>query len=68
MRRKTKPCGNPECSTSTGICGTLTHGWGELSDMGYWEFPCEVCERHYFAEDRKIESEARKRERENEVI
>lgn len=40
---KSVGCGNPECSTSTGICGSITHGHGELDDYGYWEFPCFVC-------------------------
>jgi hypothetical protein len=45
------PCGHP-CMTSTGICGNLTHGWGELDANGYWEHPCysaahaENHERH----------------------
>lgn len=25
--------------TSTGICGSLTYGYGRLDDNGYWEFP-----------------------------
>lgn len=28
-----KPC------FSTGICGSLTAGYGRLSDNGYWEYP-----------------------------
>lgn len=42
-----KPCGNPACSTSTGICGNITFGSGELDDYGYWEIPCETCSEHY---------------------
>ena len=38
-------CGKEDCCTSTGICGSTTHGKGELSDCGYWEFPCEVCDK-----------------------
>ena len=33
-------CKRP-CMTSTGICGNLTHGWGELDANGYWEHPCD---------------------------
>lgn len=50
MNKKTnslKPCGNPDCSTSTGICGSTTFGWGKLDDYGYWEIPCSTCARHY---------------------
>ena len=47
MKRKTKHCGNPQCSTSTGVCESITHGWGNLNDYGYWEYPCETCARHY---------------------
>lgn len=32
------------CSTSTGICGSLTAGQGELDANGYWEVPCIECE------------------------
>jgi hypothetical protein len=24
---------------STGICGTTTYGYGNLDELGYWEFP-----------------------------
>lgn len=24
---------------STGICGSLTSGYGKLDDNGYWEYP-----------------------------
>lgn len=27
---------------STGICGRMTAGYGDLSDEGYWEYPLEV--------------------------
>lgn len=27
---------------STGICGTITCGYGELDCNGYWEFPLDV--------------------------
>lgn len=45
--KSVKYCGNPRCSTSTGICGGTTHGFGELDANGYWSFPCFVCARHY---------------------
>lgn len=28
------------CSTSTGICGSITRGTGRLDFNGYWERPC----------------------------
>ena len=28
------------CNTSTGICGSITRGTGQLDFNGYWEFPC----------------------------
>jgi predicted kinase len=42
--KNTRPCGDPRCSTSTGICGSLTFGHGNLDNNGYWEHPCVVCE------------------------
>ena len=27
---------------STGICGSLTAGYGRLDELGYWEFPLYV--------------------------
>jgi hypothetical protein len=39
------PCGNPECSVSTGICDSLTFGSGEVDFYGYWEKPCSICAR-----------------------
>jgi hypothetical protein len=39
---KIKKCDNPDCETSTGICGSFTHGTGKLDPNGYWEFPCEL--------------------------
>lgn len=38
-----KACNDPECCVSTGICGNLTFGKGELCDYGYWEHPCRPC-------------------------
>lgn len=40
-----QPCGNHNCSVSTGICESLTYGSGELDQWGYWEFPCSTCAR-----------------------
>jgi len=41
---KTFPaCGNDGCTISSGICGALTFGHGELDDDGYWEHPCILC-------------------------
>ena len=42
-----KPCNNPACACTTSIADTLEHGWGELSDYGFWEFPCEICNQFY---------------------
>lgn len=49
-KKRAKPakhCGNPECATSTGICGATTHGRGDLCHNGYWSRPCYICARHY---------------------
>ena len=46
MGRK-RPCGNPDCSTSTGICGRLTFGSGELDEHGYFDNGCEMCAREW---------------------
>lgn len=35
-----------KCRCSTGICGNMTAGQGELSPEGYWEFPCAECVAH----------------------
>lgn len=45
-----RPCGNPDCCTSTGIHDGITCGSGELDEFGYWEFPCEICARAVDAE------------------
>jgi len=42
-----KPCGNPKCCSSTGICERITHGHGLLSENGYWQHPCFTCARHF---------------------
>jgi hypothetical protein len=44
---KTKPCDNPECSTSTGIDNHLTFGSGDLDEFGYWKHPCATCARDH---------------------
>lgn len=36
-------CKDPHCSASTGICGAITYGTGELDEWGYWQFSCRVC-------------------------
>jgi len=38
-------CGDSDCGASTGICGSMTFGKGNLDYYGYWEFPCKVCEK-----------------------
>lgn len=38
MKAKVKACGRAFCSVSTGICGSLTFGYGELDDYGYWKY------------------------------
>lgn len=40
-----KVCKDPDCGTSRGVCDNFTHGKGKLDANGYWEFPCEICER-----------------------
>ncbi len=54
MNNKLKPCGNKDCSVSTGICDSLTFGRGHLDPYGYWEFPCVICERKYYKEQKEI--------------
>lgn len=46
-KKTTRPCGNPECSTSTGIHEGLTFGSGLLLEHGFWEFPCRICAKHF---------------------
>ena len=43
----TTRCKNKDCSSSTGICGSITFGYGDLDDNGYWEFPCETCAKAF---------------------
>lgn len=45
MAKKDFGCGREECCASTGIDGGVTFGTGELNYYGYWEHPCEICER-----------------------
>ena len=47
MRRA---CGDDRCSTSFGICGSLTFGRGHLDPNGYWEIPCAICARAFDGE------------------
>jgi hypothetical protein len=42
-----RPCGNDDCSISTGLGDELTFGRGDLDENGYWEIPCGVCARNY---------------------
>ena len=28
-----------QLNASTGICGTITYGYGRLDNNGYWQFP-----------------------------
>jgi hypothetical protein len=44
-----RPCGNDECSVSTGIHEGLTFGSGRLTFSGFWESPCAPCARAYEA-------------------
>lgn len=32
---------NIKCIYSTGICGSLTKGFGKLYELGYWEYACK---------------------------
>jgi len=36
-------CKNEDCAVSSGICGALTFGYGDLDDHGYWQHPCVLC-------------------------
>lgn len=38
---------------SQGICGSLTCGYGEIDDYGYWEFP--LYPAGDYVEKRKVE-------------
>ena len=35
------------CRISSGICESLTFGFGRLDDFGYWEHPCGECARAF---------------------
>lgn len=43
-------CGSKDCGVSSGICGSLTFGSGELDDYGYWEISCDPCARYHESE------------------
>lgn len=45
VKAKIKPCGRSFCSRSTGICESLTCGYGHLDRNGYWKYPCYICAR-----------------------
>lgn len=53
MARKDFGCGRKECYASSGICGSVTFGTGELNQYGYWEFPCKECENAWKREREK---------------
>jgi len=38
---------------SSGICGAITAGQGNLDEYGYWEIPCHECaeKAEYFEQD-----------------
>jgi hypothetical protein len=45
------------CNFSTGAAGEITAGRGRLSPLGYWEFPCDECQKratHRFEEWREM--------------
>ena len=46
MSNKSK-CGNLECCASSAIDDSITFGWGELDDHGYWEYGCAICARDF---------------------
>lgn len=52
-----QPCGEPDCGCSTGICGNLTFGRGNLDPNGYWEFPCEKCALAFVAAHGTLDTE-----------
>lgn len=56
--RKQRPCGNSDCSVSTGIHEGLTFGSGELDNNGYWEKPCKICAAGW---EKKRENEKQER-------
>lgn len=58
-RTEERPCGNPQCCTSTGIHEGLTFGHGKLDDLGYWEFPCRTCAAAWDAEREKIKQQVK---------
>ena len=38
---------NKQVQVSTGICGSLTFGHGDLDDCGYWSEPCSEAARQH---------------------
>jgi hypothetical protein len=53
MAKKDFGCGRKECCASTGICGSITFGTGELDPYGYWQNPCKQCEESWKEEEIK---------------
>lgn len=49
-----KHCGVKVCTTSTGICGSITHGWHEPDQNGYFTIGCFICARHYERMDHSV--------------
>ena len=48
-RDKLPPCGNPECSASSGLDEHPTFGVGGPDEYGYFEKPCSICARAFEA-------------------
>ena len=47
MSARKRPCGNPECTVSSGIHEGLTFGSGTICFNGFWSNPCAICARDY---------------------
>jgi hypothetical protein len=47
MPDKERPCGHPDCSTSTTIDNRPSFGRGALDQYGYWSKPCSICARYF---------------------
>jgi hypothetical protein len=48
-----RPCGNRECTASTGLHDDLSFGSGYLDFSGYFEKPCATCARAWEVHDGK---------------
>jgi hypothetical protein len=55
VKRSLPICGDPRCCTSTGIHDQLTHGWGRLDHMGFWEHPCPRTDLHDIQDEQLYE-------------